>query len=170
MNQKNTFLAKNTIFGIFVGITFIFASLLFYKTGRNIAFNPQLSNIFLLLSIAGAYIGTHKYRVESLEGYISFARALGSAVYIIAVGAFVHSIYLFNLFSISTELQDSYKSMIDLALDETYKGEEFLNTMKMIMANTVSPIFVAITDFFNKIFTGFLFSLIIAVMVRRKKW
>ena len=169
MNYSNTFFTKNTIFGIGVGLSFILSSFLLFKTGKNVIFNPQASNISLLLSIAGAYIGTRTLREETLNGFISFRKALGSAVYIILVGSFIHAIFIFELYKAVPELMENYKSMLHMMLEEAYKGQDMLATMQTVMANAVSPLLIAITDFINKIFTGIIFSLLIAALLKRRK-
>ena len=170
MSYPNTFFTKNTIFGIGVGLSFILSSFLLYKTGKSVIFNPQASNISLLLSIAGAYIGTRTLREEILHGFISFRQALGSSIYIIIVGTFIHAIFIFQLYNAVPELMENYKSMLDIVLEEAYKGQDILATIKTVMGNAVSPLLIAITDFTNKIFTGFIFSLLIAAMLKRKKY
>ena len=52
MKTNNTFITKNSLFGVLVGLSLILASLVFYITGKNIMLNPQLSNVMMLLSIA----------------------------------------------------------------------------------------------------------------------
>lgn len=169
MKKENTFIAKNTFFGVMVGVSFMLAAFVFYKTGRSVGFNPQLGNVFLLLTVAGVFIGVRKYREEQLSGYIDYPTALGACVYIVAVGSVLYGMFLYNLYSRSPELQEQYLSAIELFLDEVYKGTPLLDTMKEMMRKFVSPLFIAFAEVVNKCLTGFFFSLFIAGILRRKR-
>lgn len=169
MEKKNVFISRNTVFGLFVGLSFILASFLFYKTGRSIVLNPQLNNVMLLLTIAGAFIGVRKYREEQLQGAIGFGAAFGGCIYIIAVGVLIYGIYAYNLYSRYPELQTDYLAAVNFTLEEVYKGTPMLDTMKNMMATFISPLFIALSESFNKLLTGLLFSLLLAGILRRKK-
>ena len=47
MRKENTFIARNTLFGVIVGLSFILAVFVFYRAGKPVGFNPQLGNVFL---------------------------------------------------------------------------------------------------------------------------
>ena len=68
---NHSFAARNGIFGLLVGLGFIAAALIFYKTGQGISLNPGLNNAIQLLSIMGAFIGVRKYREE---GYLPYTK------------------------------------------------------------------------------------------------
>ena len=168
MKTNNTFITKNSLFGVLVGLSLILASLVFYITGKNIMLNPQLSNVMMLLSIAGAFIGVRKYREEQLEGFINYSQALGGCIYIITIGSLIYGIYAYALYRYDPELQASYLTTLQVMLDEMYKGSPMLDTVKNMMEHLVSPVFIAATETFNKILTGLIFSLLMAGILRRK--
>lgn len=168
METNNTFITQNSLFGILVGLSLILASFVFYITGKNIMLNPQLSNAMLLLSIAGAFIGVRKYREEQLQGFISYPLALGGCIYIISVGSLLYGIYAYAIYHYDPELQAGYLSTLQVMLNEMYKGTPMLDNIKNMMEHLVSPAFIAATETFNKILTGFIFSLLIAGILRRK--
>ena len=168
-NQKNTFISQNTIFGLFVGLSFILASFTFYKSGKSISLNPQLNNVMMLLSIAGTFIGVRKYREESLNGSISYGNALGACVYLITVASLLYGIYIYWLYRHTPELQENYISTINSVLEEVYKGTPLLENMKAMLQNLMTAGFIAFSEIFNKIFTGFIFSLLLAGILRKRK-
>ncbi len=168
MKTNNTFISKNTLFGMLVGLSLILSSFIFYITDKNIMLNPQLSNVMMLLTITGAFIGVRKYREEQLQGFISYSLALGSCVYIIAVGALLYGIYAYAIYCYDPQLQANYITIIQLMLDEIYKNTPILDNIKNMMEHLVSPAFIAITEIFNKVLTGFIFSLFMAGILRRK--
>ena len=141
MRKENTFIARNTLFGVIVGLSFILAVFVFYRAGKPVGFNPQLGNVFLLLTVAGVFIGVRKYREECLEGYIDYPLALGACVYIVAVGSLLYGMFLYTLYGRSPELQEQYLATIELFLDEAYKGTPVLDTVKEMMRKFVSPSF-----------------------------
>lgn len=138
MRKENTFIARNTLFGVIVGLSFILAVFVFYRAGKPVGFNPQLGNVFLLLTVAGVFIGVRKYREECLEGYIDYPLALGACVYIVAVGSLLYGMFLYTLYGRSPELQEQYLATIELFLNEAYKGTPVLDTVKEMMRKFVS--------------------------------
>lgn len=168
MKTNNTFITKNTLFGALVGLSLIMASSVFYMTGKNIMLNPQLSNVMMLLSITGSFIGIRKYREEQLQGYISYPLALGGCMYIISTGSLLYGMYAYAIYCYDPQLQTTYITAIQLMLDEMYKGTPILDNIKNMMEHLVSPAFIAATEIFNKILTGLIFSLLLAGILRRK--
>jgi hypothetical protein len=169
MRKENTFIARNTLFGVIVGLSFILAVFVFYRAGKPVGFNPQLGNVFLLLTVAGVFIGVRKYREECLEGYIDYPLALGACVYIVAVGSLLYGMFLYTLYGRSPELQEQYLATIELFLDEAYKGTPVLDTVKEMMRKFVSPLFIAFSETVSKCLSGFIFSLFIAGILRRQR-
>ena len=53
-SKKKNFFSQNTLFGLFVGLSFIAVAYAYYRSGRGVSLNPQLNNVILLLSIVGA--------------------------------------------------------------------------------------------------------------------
>ena len=111
-----------------------------------------------------------KYREEELGGYISFGKAFGGCIYIIGVGTLVYGMYIYYMYGKHPELQEQYLLMVNTALDEVYKGNPMHDTLKSMMSGLVSPFFVAMAEVFNKIFTGFIFSLLLAGLLKRRKY
>lgn len=167
--KKNTFISQNTLFGLFVGLGFIIAAFIFYKSGKSISLNPQLNNIIMLLSIAGAFIGVRKYREENLNGNISYGKALGACIYLLSVAAVLYGIFIYYLYRSNGELQENYISTLERMLQEIYKGSSVLENMLVMIKTFMTPAAIAFAEIFNKIFTGFIFSLLLASILRRSR-
>ena len=58
--KKNTFLSKNVAFGLFIGLSNMLATYVFYKAGKDITQNRQLIDVIMLLTIAGNFNGVRK--------------------------------------------------------------------------------------------------------------
>jgi len=80
-SKKKNFFSQNTLFGLFVGLSFIAVAYAYYRSGRGVSLNPQLNNVILLLSIVGAFIGVRKYRDELPDNCLSYGKALGACTY-----------------------------------------------------------------------------------------
>ena len=76
-SKKKNFFSQNTLFGLFVGLSFIAVAYAYYRSGRGVSLNPQLNNVILLLSIVGAFIGVRKYRDELPDNCLSDRCSLG---------------------------------------------------------------------------------------------
>lgn len=168
-DKKNTFLTQNTLFGLFIGLSYILAAYVYYRSGKGVSLNPQLNNVIMLLSIAGAFISTRKYRDESLEGTISYGKALGCCVYVIAISSVIYGIYVYTLYHRIPELQENYMMAVDHALREVYANSPLLETMTAMVKAFTSPASIAFAEIFNKIITGFIFSLFLAGILRRTR-
>ena len=166
--KNNTFVSQNTLFGGFIGLSFILASYVFYQAGQPVCLNPQLNNVLMLLSIAGAFIGTRKYREEQLGGILHYAKALGICVYLIATASALYGCYIYILYRTHPELQDNYLEMTASMLEEVYKDSPLLENMQAILKSFMNAGVIAISEVFNKIFTGFIFSLFLTGILRRK--
>jgi len=168
-NRNNTFIVQNTTFGLFVGLSYIVASYIFYKSGQDICLNPRLNNVIMLLSIAGAFIGVRKYREEHLNGVLSYAQALGACVYLLGVASVLYGCYIYILYHYNPGLRESYINMTTGILEELYKGTPLLENMQTFLSTFMTAGAIAMAEIFNKIFTGFIFSLLLAGILRRKQ-
>lgn len=168
MENKHTFITQNTVFGLCIGVSFMVASYVFYLSGQQLSLNPQFNNILMLLTLAGCFIGTRKYRDEHLDGQISYPKALGVCVYLIAVASALYGVYVYALYRIHPELQEEYLTMTNGILEEVYKDSPMLETMRTLLDSFMTAGTIAFSEAFNKIFTGFIFSLFLAGILRRK--
>ncbi len=166
--KNNTFLSKNAAFGLLIGLGNMLATYIFYKSGRNITLNQQLTDVILLLTLSGTFIGVRKYREESLNGVISYGQALAAATLMIAVSACIYGIFIYALYHSVPELQEHYVSSVNQLLKEVYKGSPLLNDMTDLMGKLMKPGVIAFSEAFNKLFTGFIFALLLAGILRRK--
>lgn len=170
MEKKHSsrFIEKNTVFGIFVGASFIVAAWLFFRTGRPVSLEPALNNILLLLSICGSYIGVRQYREEVLGGAIRYGQALGACVYLIAVASLLYGVFVYFIYRNHPELLDNYLEVVSMTLREAYGNSPFLENMEAMLRTFTTATTVASAEVFNKLFTGFIFSLFVAGLLRRR--
>lgn len=167
--NNHIFLRQNTPFGLLIGASFIVTLYLYYKTGQNITLNPQMNNVLMLLSIAGCFLGARKYREEGRNGIINYAHALGTCVYLVTIAAVSYGIFVFFLYQSTPELVESYLSNIETAFKEIYANTPMTENLNMMMKAFTTPASIAFAEIFNKIFTGFIFSLFLAGIIRRNE-
>lgn len=166
-DKTNISFRQNTLFGVLIGLSFIAASYIYFLSGQDVCLNPQLHNILLLLSIAGAYIGVRKYREETLGGCISYTKALGICTYLITIATLCYGIYIFILYSKHPGLVERYVRFAESTLRETYKNSPLVDNMVKMMESFTTPIVITLAEVFNKILTGFIFSLFVAGLLRK---
>ena len=158
-SKKKNFFSQNTLFGLFVGLSFIAVAYAYYRSGRGVSLNPQLNNVILLLSIVGAFIGVRKYRDELPDNCLSYGKALGACTYLIAVASVIYGCFVFYL----------YRTSIETTFKEVYSDSAFTENMISMLKAFTTPATIAFAETFNKIFTGFIFSLLLAGLLRRTR-
>ena len=160
-SKKKNFFSQNTLFGLFVGLSFIAVAYAYYRSGRGVSLNPQLNNVILLLSIVGAFIGVRKYRDELPDNCLSYGKALGACTYLIAVASVIYRHH--------PELLENYLTSIETTFKEVYSDSAFTENMISMLKAFTTPATIAFAETFNKIFTGFIFSLLLAGLLRRTR-
>ena len=178
-SKKKNFFSQNTLFGLFVGLSFIAVAYAYYRSGRGVSLNPQLNNVFvivvhkwrhnLLLSIVGAFIGVRKYRDELPDNCLSYGKALGACTYLIAVASVIYGCFVFYLYRHHPELLENYLTSIETTFKEVYSDSAFTENMISMLKAFTTPATIAFAETFNKIFTGFIFSLLLAGLLRRTR-
>ena len=168
-SKKKNFFSQNTLFGLFVGLSFIAVAYAYYRSGRGVSLNPQLNNVILLLSIVGAFIGVRKYRDELPDNCLSYGKALGACTYLIAVASVIYGCFVFYLYRHHPELLENYLTSIETTFKEVYSDSAFTENMISMLKAFTTPATIAFAETFNKIFTGFIFSLLLAGLLRRTR-
>jgi len=166
MTQEH-FIKQNTLFGCYVGGSFIITSLLFILTGKNIALDPRVNNIITLLSIAGIFIGTRHFRDTYLNGYITYGKALLTGVYILCVATFFYALYTFSIYTLNPELMEQFKKTMLAIVQQVYSESPMYSTIEQSINTYLFPISVAIGEFLNKLFSGTFFALLLAGFLRK---
>ena len=121
----------------------------------------------LLLSIVGAFIGVRKYRDELPDNCLSYGKALGACTYLIAVASVIYGCFVFYLYRHHPELLENYLTSIETTFKEVYSDSAFTENMISMLKAFTTPATIAFAETFNKIFTGFIFSLLLAGLLRR---
>lgn len=169
MNTKNHFIKQNTIYGFLVGGSFITASLLFFITGKNIVLDSRINNIIMILSIVGIFLGIHHFRDKYLNGFITYGKALLTGLYILGVASFLYAVYTFILYSLNPELMEQFKEIVLLVFKQSYGSSPLYSTVENNLTHYFYPLGVALGEFFNKVFFGSIYTLLLAGLSRRNE-
>lgn len=166
-NDKKSLTAHSFLFGSLIGGVLIIAASVFYVKGVSINYNPQLTYINHFLILTGIFFSVRKYRDEVLNGVITYGKALGAGVLVIGFAALYYGIFIYVL----TRFFDA--TIIQEALDFTEKSllqsgaaEKDVELLMSIYKNITPGIF-AFGQWFSKLSSGFLFSLILAFFFRQ---
>lgn len=165
--EKHTFFSQNSLFGALMGLSFVITSWVFLATGKSIVANPHLNNIIMLLTIVGTFIGVRKYRESALNGAITYGHALGTCTYIIGIASLLYGIYTIILYQALPDLKDQYLEALDTTLREVY-SDSMADSLSDLMQAFTTPYSIGFSEIFSKIFSGFIFSLFLAGILRKK--
>lgn len=169
-NSVKIVVNSNTLFGLLIGISFIFTSILFVSTGKSIAFNPYLYNIMLTLTVIGLFLGIRHYREERNSGVIKFLEAFTVGIKILLIASIIYAIYIFIIYSTSDQLLDAYRVNMISQFNNIYGETPFFQNSEEELRQGITPIVITFTEFFQRIFSGILFLLIISLLLRRKQY
>lgn len=163
-----TNLNKNMLFGAIIGALYIITSLLFYISGKNININPQLNQTLTLLMMTGVFFGGRKYREESKGVGFGFKKAYKVVMTMILIATLIYTFYIYIIYSVDHTLLNEYLMITENAFREIYASSPLLDSMLTIMREYLSPGAIAFTEFINKMFSGIIFAIFIALILRNK--
>ncbi len=133
-----------------------------FFSNRFVILNYIVISIFI-------YTGISRFRDQYSNGIISYSRALGVGTYIIfwasvIVGFYSYLMYRFVDPSLFTQFLDNLSE----ALKNSKMSEEQVNITINFYHMALSPAIMGLSQLFGVTFMGFIFSLFIALAVRRK--
>jgi ethanolamine transporter EutH len=164
-NQNDIY--KNAAnFGLILGLVVVMASLISYFIGS--VNNIVASYIPIVFSAVAITFGTKNLRDKFQNGYISYARALGSGVLIALFGAVIQSFYTYVFFTyISPESLTTMFDTMEQTLISQGQDEEQINAAMQMSKQFMGPVSIAISGVLSATFWGFILSLISAAFVKK---
>lgn len=159
---------KDITFGTIIGMLYILTSLLFYFTGKNININPQLNQTLTLLMMTGVFLGGRIYRNEYGISRFGFKKAYKVVITMILISTLIYCFYIYILYSSNTNLVNGYIMLVENTFRELYATSPMLDPMLAILKNYTNPVIIAFTEFINKMFSGIIFAIFIALILRNK--
>ena len=157
--------------GLILGIAQVTLILIVHLMGFDIIRPPFLATLLNYIIIIGVIIySTIKFRDESLDGEISYSKALGFGLLVSVFAGLVYGIYMIiHMRFIDTNYLTNFIS----AAEEVYymsgfsekQIEDALRLLEMIQ----KPIVMVIYAVFGSTFLGLIFSLVTSIFLKKKK-
>lgn len=154
-------------YGAYVGSALILITLIFALTSS--LFNSNLQFLNYIIIIIGIYYSTKKYRDEYLNGYISYSRAFGFGTLTIFYSSLLLAFFVYILYKvISPELIGKYITILEEQFLQTGMEEERVESLTALYRNFMTPFVLAISEIFGKTLLGFIFSLLISLVLKKE--
>jgi hypothetical protein len=167
MEQKSTFVPAIQ-FGVITGVAMAVYTLILFLTGIDVHSYWNLVSYFLY--VAGLYWGISQIREKQLGGVMSYGKAFTTGFYITIFVAIVLAVFgYFYLKDINPgALADAVTKAEDkiLASNPDISDEDLQKAMHMVKI-FANPGVSAFSQFISNLFTGTIFSLIIAIFAKR---
>lgn len=155
-------------FGALISIGFILTSYIFFQKGTSILINPQLSNVNYMLCISGIFIAIRKLKSDILP-IISYWQAFLTGLVTISIAAIPFTIYTYFILSSNTAIIDNAILIMEKSLNESGYTEEQNTLFINVYRSFATPVFMAFSQFLNKILMGTFFSFVLASFLSTKK-
>ena len=170
MEDKKTSLGIHTlIYGVCTGLVMIVYTLIMYVA--NLYLNQTLQYVSFVVLIAGMVFGAIQYRKVELNGYMTYKQAF-LVNFLIGMFSTIVSIifFFFYIKYINTGLMDELLAQVRTKM-EAKAGSMSQEQMDQAMSMTerfMTPVWMVVWGFLGNTFWAAVFSLIIAIFLRKK--
>lgn len=162
---KNIFWSQNALFGLLMGAAYILAACIFYKNGRPVSLNPKLDQVILFLTIPGMFIGVRIFW-QRINQPLTYGRALGTSVYIVAIASFTYSLFIYYLYRYTPGLLENYTARLEEALNEALPSAPEWKQLISLAKQQMTAATVAFQEAVNRTLAGTIYSLALAFLLR----
>ncbi len=171
MESKSNPIFKNAMTsGLILGVLQSTLILIVYLMGVDIIRPPfAISVLNYIFVICGIIYGTRKYRDESLDGAISYSKALGFGVLVCVFAGIIYGIYMIiHMHFIDTDYLTKFMSAAE---EEYYKAgfsEKQIEDAMLMLGSIQKPVIMVLFTVFGSVAMGFLFSLVTSAFLKKK--
>jgi len=165
--QKENSLAKSAMYyGALIGAALVLYTFIIYLTGQTT--NRFLGFVQYFIIIGGIYYAVKKYRDESLNGFISYGKALGFGTLTIFFAALIIGFFTFILYSyIDPSMIDKILAISEDAMVARGMPNDQIDMAMEWTRKFTTPLALTISTVFGLTFMGFIFNLIISLIVKK---
>jgi len=164
-NTKPSQVQTALTWGLITGFAVIVYTLILYFS--DLMLNKPASYVSYILIFAGIYLGTKAYRDQSLDGFISYGKALGTGVLISLFSAVLTIIFMVILYTvIDTDLVNRIITESQDKMLEKGMPEEQIDKAQEMTKKFFIP-FMILGGLFVSVFFGFIISLITSAIVKK---
>ncbi len=155
--------------GFFLGFALVVMQSIFYLADINIDSILGILLSFIILC-GGLFLSARQYRDELNSGFISYGRLVGYSVVVSLMAGIISSTFVFVLYQyIDVTLIEKMLYETETAFEKMNRPpEETEMAMKFYEDFLVTPIGLSIIEILKCVFNGTLFSLVIAVFLKKE--
>jgi hypothetical protein len=153
-------------YGLYLGAVHIVFLLTLYFS--DMMFESKWPDYIGYVYIIGfTWWGIAKYKSDVNGGYITYGQGLGLGVMISLFAAIFSAATIYIIMKLDSSLSEKMLNILQENMMEANIPDDMMESMEKIYEMTVRPGVVALSDFLGKVFTGTVFSLIIAAIVKK---
>jgi hypothetical protein len=164
---KNRFLPALMNLGAIVGLALALNLIIQYFTGHMFSGIEDIFN-YLIIIIGLSFTMRH-FRDHTKNGYISYSEALWTGTRIGFFASVVFAFAAFILFKADSSLTDKFLDVYAKNLLDAGRSEELVEQQITFMRPLSTPILMFFSYVFGFTLLGFIFSLIIAIFVKKEQ-
>ncbi len=165
--KRDSLLINSMRYGLYTAGAYILVLLVLYA--MSVGSTNWLNYITLLVIAAGIFWGTRVYRDKHNQGFLSYGRSLGSGVLISLFAGVIIAIYTYLFYTyFDTSAMAKLLEEAELKLLERGLTDEQVDQAMVMTSKMMSPGFMSLSVVFSTVLWGTLFSLIIAIFVRKE--
>lgn len=165
-NSKPSMFQTTLTWGLITGFAGIVYTLILYFMDQTL--NQAASYAGLIILAIGIYLGTKAFRDQSLSGYITYGRALGTGVLISLFSAIISVIFMLILYTvIDTDLVNKILEQSQEKMSERGMPQEQMDQAMEMSKKLFLPMVVVMGLLFS-VFFGFIISLITSAILKKE--
>ena len=165
-NNQNSFLKSTMNYGAMLGLAIVVYSLILWMLGLSLS--KPLGYVSLLIMIAGIYLGLKLFRDQDSGGYLTYGRALGAGTMIVLFASIITAFYTYIMFKfLDPGLIEKMMLMAEEQMYEKGISDDQIEMAMKAQSMFVKPGVMAIGGLVYSVFLGFIFTLIIAIFVKK---
>ncbi len=167
-DKKKTSLLKSTMnYGAMLGLALIIYSLLLWMI--DMTAHTGLGLVSYVIMIVGIVLATKTFRDKEQDGYISYGRALGVGTLTSVFAGFITAFFTYLLYTvIDPGLMEKTYLMMEEAYYEAGMTDSQIEMAMNMAKRFTNPVMMAVFGVLGSAFTGFIFSLIISIFIKRE--
>ena len=164
--EKQSMTKFASVYGFFLGLVLILFDVAFWLSGHKIS---PFQNLNLILIVAGIIIGIKKYRDGENKGCLTYGDVLKTGILIAFFASILLAFYTFILLKfLDPGLIGQILENIEDRLSEKGLTDEQVTATVTMYKSVLTPFIMTIGTIFSITFYGFIFSLIIAIFMKKE--
>jgi hypothetical protein len=154
--------------GFFLGFTLVVMQTIFYLADINIESILGILLFFIILC-GGLFLSARQYRDELNSGFISYGRLVGYSVVVSLMAGIISSTFVFVLYQyIDVTLIEKMLYETETTLEKMNRPPEETEMAMKFYEFAFTPLGLSIITILEYLFKGTLFSLVIAVFLKKE--